>query len=152
MNAMHRLLQTNMVLSSTQPQTGADGNCFLYCILDQLRYDPVWSFGPFTSDTFRSSVVSSLNLMVSQGRIESPFTVSQSQEWIRRMSTNYEFADHIFIQLQPEFQSTDVSKDCHTATCNQNSTVFQKVCKRKLKKGLVISSNIIKNRTRNSKK
>ena len=36
MYVMNRLLQSNMVLSATQPQTPADGNCFIHCILADL--------------------------------------------------------------------------------------------------------------------
>ena len=59
MYVMNRLLQANMVLSSTQPETVADGNCFVYCILDQLMYDPIWRFVTFNPDTFRSAIVNS---------------------------------------------------------------------------------------------
>ena len=99
LHAMNRLHQANMVLSTTQPETIADGNCFIYAILDQLRYDPVWRFLPFSPDTFRSNIVSSLNLMISQGRFESPFTDDQRQNWLLRMGSNYEYCDHYFIQL-----------------------------------------------------
>ena len=98
-HAINRLAQANMVLSSTQPSTLADGNCFIYAILDQLMYDPNLRFVPFSHDTFRSSIVSSFNSMISQGRIVSPFTDEQRQNWILRMGTNTEYCDHIFIQL-----------------------------------------------------
>ena len=99
MHVMNRLLQSNMVLSATQPQTPADGNCFIHCILDQILYDPQWRFMSFTSDTFRSAIVNSLNLMIETQRIESPLTQSQRLEWLNQMGTNGEFADHIFLQL-----------------------------------------------------
>ena len=98
-HAINRLAQANMVLSSTQPSTLADGNCFIYAIMDQLMYDPNLRFVPFSHDTFRSSIVSSFNSMISQGRIVSPFTDEQRQNWILRMGTNTEYCDHIFIQL-----------------------------------------------------
>ena len=67
--------------------------------MDQLMYDPNLRFVPFSHDTFRSSIVSSFNSMISHGRIVSPFTDEQRQNWILRMGTNTEYCDHIFIQL-----------------------------------------------------
>ena len=99
MYVMNRLLQSNMVLSATQPQTPADGNCFIHCILDQIMYDPQWRFMSFNADTFRSTIVNTLNFMIESGRIESPLTQSQRLEWLNRMGTSGEFADHIFLQL-----------------------------------------------------
>ena len=99
MYVMNRLLQSNMVLSATQPQTPADGNCFIHCILDQIMYDPQLRFMSFSLDTFRSTIVNSLNFMIGLERIESPLTPSQRLDWLNRMGTDGEFADHIFLQL-----------------------------------------------------
>ena len=45
------------------------------------------------------AIVNSLNLMIETQRIESPLTQSQRLEWLNRMGTSGEFADHIFLQL-----------------------------------------------------
>ena len=36
-----------MILSTTQPDTLADGNCLIYALIDQLSYDNVWGNIPF---------------------------------------------------------------------------------------------------------
>ena len=40
---MNRLKDLNYELSPSQPNTQADGNCFLWAILDQMKYDPILS-------------------------------------------------------------------------------------------------------------
>ena len=62
-------------------------------------YDPELRFMSFSLDTFRSTIVNSLNFMIAMQRIESPLTPSQRLEWLNRMGTDGEFADHIFLQL-----------------------------------------------------
>ena len=37
-----------MILSTTQPDTLADGNCLIYALIDQLSYDNVWGNIPFS--------------------------------------------------------------------------------------------------------
>lgn len=67
-----RLFQIKFENSKTQPKTRADGNCFLYACLDQIKYDDVLCHlfdGPKDHFDFRYLVVNSLEENIENGHI-----------------------------------------------------------------------------------
>ena len=70
--AKRRLQQIKFENSESQRKTPADGNCYLYACLDQIRYDAVLSRlfdGPKEHYEFRNLVVNSLQENIDNGHI-----------------------------------------------------------------------------------
>ena len=107
-----RLLALGLTLSPSQPSTLGDGNCFVHALLDQIQYDDrLKYFASLDISKLRKKIASSLEDNINNGRI---FWVHEegsidkfgegtagltSESWERKMSTDGEFCDHIFLQL-----------------------------------------------------
>lgn len=110
--AMDRLEKTNFELSISQPETPADGSCFIHALIDQMSYDPLWKNVKFDILRLRAKVILSLDNLILKGKLvwadcDPTGELGSKEIWANNMKDSATFADHIFIYLAAEYLSRE---------------------------------------------
>ena len=85
-----------------------DGNCGVYGLLDQLKYDSFWKNVELNHRDLRKNIVKSVHRMIKNNNFvwhNDPLLPGEGtvEEWEEYMLKNRSFADHIFMQLAAEY-------------------------------------------------
>ena len=85
-----------------------DGNCGVYGLLDQLKYDPFWKNVEYNHFDLRKNIVKSVHRMIRNNNFvwhDDPLLPGEGtvEEWEEYMLGNHIFVDHIFMQLAAEY-------------------------------------------------
>ena len=86
------------MVSPTQPDTPADGNCFLHALVDQMSYDSLLVKMKWTANKARTQVVANSELVIATKGLEWPGDIS-IDAWRANMANDFVYADQVFIQI-----------------------------------------------------
>ena len=89
------------MVSPTQPDTPADGNCFLHALVDQMSYDSLLVKMKWTANKARTQVVANSELVIATKGLEWPGDIS-IDAWRAKMANDFVYADKVFIQIAAE--------------------------------------------------
>ena len=112
-----RLIEKNLVLSNEK--TPADGNCFVWAMIDQCGKDPIWK-KHYNSNSkslemvtkMRKLITSTLTRALSNKILDwnnvDPEKIETPDQWKQKISKNGEFCGHLAVQMISEALCRDI--------------------------------------------